>query len=801
MATDVDQQQFLSLMDTIHDFGDTGRTKDVILQKNADAGFASFNNAVLLDFLMLSLVRDNFRDIIGLSLRHNYLTTKEDCSTNKVKDHYIAQYICRAFYWSAYEKKVVYRSPTEPEKISKNFIFASRDFPKGEKVNLTIEDAINKDGVQRNKIPFKTSINIYEDGVVKSDKVQTAFQNVLRSHKVKYVLDANALNNDIFEGKTETGWFTKYDALRSKESKEKTRSKETKTPKYEEELPLEIIEDEQQGRFDTLPYYLTRKQVDVNGGGGVGGELLVLDKIGAYKPPSKNIHSIYYDYNKKSYDINLKKNVDSKFVTGLGLFVQLINAINERTLGVLSLRQDAKDELRSKLESLGMALITDRYRLKLEMTDSSTDDSHNANGSKIKQMKDDRFLHLKKHDFIMALFDFKRAMDYLYVKACYEANKAQNDIKYVFVSSDRSAICYALNLGCPCMLTRKVHVDENGKKQQKVVIYRPDLYNKNITSKKDIKLLLQELDEEEKTYELRDDIKMQIKQLEVNKEIIEDELNMPRTSQNDEVQKLNETLEGINQEIPKLKKLKLKLKPKANASKNANIEKEVQEHKRIVEHLSPYRSAFHASPIIPKAEPDKVRNAKNANVAICDKQPDCLNQELIENVMSKTICKNWLVKLAEYEKTKHPEAKRVPPFPSALQKKIPKDEKIQNECLQKLKNYCVKTYETSLQEVPELQVFFSGRKGGEGPSQLNIPKLPPQSKQILADATTNVTTNVTPYNRIAYMNAVLDTEIPLQYTKSDTVFGDFLNAYSVLSPSISFFWHIVFKFICFHVEE
>jgi hypothetical protein len=59
--------------------------------------------------------------------------------------------------------------------------------------------------------------------------------------------------------------------------------------------------------------------------------------------------------------------------------------------------------------------------------------------------------------FPKALYDLKRAMDYLPVKATKNANLAfsQHDIQYFYISSDRLAIAYALLQGCPCVLVEK----------------------------------------------------------------------------------------------------------------------------------------------------------------------------------------------------------------------------------------------------------------------------------------------------------------------------------------------------------
>ena len=73
---------------------------------------------------------------------------------------------------------------------------------------------------------------------------------------------------------------------------------------------------------------------------------------------------------------------------------------------------------------------------------------------------DHRFVSIKwtqPTKFPKALYDLKRAMDYLPVKATKNANLtfSQHDLIYFYVSSDRLAISYALLQGCPCILVDK----------------------------------------------------------------------------------------------------------------------------------------------------------------------------------------------------------------------------------------------------------------------------------------------------------------------------------------------------------
>jgi hypothetical protein len=58
-------QTILSILDTIHDYGDTGRVKTVISKKDDNQ---EFNPAFIIDFLMLGYVHNHFRDL----LNHNH---------------------------------------------------------------------------------------------------------------------------------------------------------------------------------------------------------------------------------------------------------------------------------------------------------------------------------------------------------------------------------------------------------------------------------------------------------------------------------------------------------------------------------------------------------------------------------------------------------------------------------------------------------------------------------------------------------------------------------------------------------
>ena len=58
-----DIQLFVSLMDTIHDYGNMGRVKKEIEKSNTNQ---AFNPALIIDFLMLAYMHKNFRDILDI---------------------------------------------------------------------------------------------------------------------------------------------------------------------------------------------------------------------------------------------------------------------------------------------------------------------------------------------------------------------------------------------------------------------------------------------------------------------------------------------------------------------------------------------------------------------------------------------------------------------------------------------------------------------------------------------------------------------------------------------------------------
>jgi hypothetical protein len=151
----------------------------------------------------------------------------------------------------------------------------------------------------------------------------------------------------------------------------------------------------------------------------------------------------------------------------------LFDEINRKTFGykkISSIGKEKKTALLNKIKKIGLQVIEDTYKITLKI-----DNEANMNSSNIIQLQPD--------EFIKSLFDFKRAMDYLYIKACKSANTPGNkwykfpgkedgftpdaeyckNHKFVFVTGDRSAAAYSIYLGNPTIYTPVIPTTEDAK--------------------------------------------------------------------------------------------------------------------------------------------------------------------------------------------------------------------------------------------------------------------------------------------------------------------------------------------------
>ena len=488
-------QLFLSLMDTIHDFGNVARVTKVFSGKeideanesnetNANTNNYGFNAAYLLDFLMLSSVQNYFRKMIGLEEHQHYVAKIKDCSTKEFVDkHSISRNICMRFYFSTYAKKMIFRSP-QPENITRDVLYS---YVK-EVYNIDYDTVVstefdnityNENYVYTIKLGnTKKLTGIFSlNTIAQANKLSEIVKNICgfnSTSQIAYVTDANQLNNDLFSSSNNMhyqGLFTDYDAVKTKKI---VKTSIPTVSKNNEPSVFRRNSDNSQsgGAFinDEFTIYSLTKSAN---------ELLFFDELGVFQQDSTFIIGHYINKIFRKIELDARK-ID-KTPNGLSLFLKIINEINKKTLGALQIRNDQKLQLISKLKQASLQALEDRYRITIGLEDKSRDYAK------------ENIAQLERQDFILALFDLKRSMDYLYVKAAKQAQR--NNTKFVFVSNDRSAIFYALWLDIPCILTTPAK--RNG--DQEITVFRPrniSIQNSNLA---DIQISRDELNKLELT--------------------------------------------------------------------------------------------------------------------------------------------------------------------------------------------------------------------------------------------------------------------------------------------------------------
>jgi hypothetical protein len=495
----IDIQRILTILDTIHDYGDTGRVKSVIGKK---LDTQEFNPAFIIDFLMLGYVHNDFRQIMGLWENKHYLREKDDCNNTKYfnsgKFKPIVTKLCEDFYFPTYAEKIIYRSPN-PEDISKQILYT---YLKDQNV-IYEEKQINiQDYLQEGKFePQEDWIN-YVNGktcvrltlgnttqftglynIEETNNQNTILYNYLKTffncNHLTYITDANKLNilNKVWycvDGVNEThyrGTFTKYDSFKQNNTnmsggmppRERFSSarRNAPPPKNDRILPAKNIKP-----IEVAPpkvYNCVLKEFQDYSLDKSAGELLRINRLYYVHDEQKLKHEIEATNKIISRDIDLdqpnKPKTSNKDRRGLSLFLLLFNEINKKSLGYADFNKgDAKSKnLKEDINKIGYESLKTTYKVGLELIEESTSG----------------YTLLKPTDFVLTLFDLKRSMDYLYVKASSTANKSDeaktNNIKYVFVSSDRSAILYSLLLNNPCILTPPVTKDGD----HNIILYNP----------------------------------------------------------------------------------------------------------------------------------------------------------------------------------------------------------------------------------------------------------------------------------------------------------------------------------------
>jgi hypothetical protein len=325
-----------------------------------------------------------------------------------------------------------------------------------------------KEGVVIFKERQKSGVYKELDIKIQSEIIYNALRNFYNVEKITYITDENQMNNNwfkVFNSKSDSfeedtwykGKFIEYD------------SGSQTVEEY-----IKITNDRGKERRQLHPSLKTEFQTYILKK--TENELLFFDELGCYSRGEE--YNIGYKVNSKFEEIQLKQNKEDK--KGLPLFMLFINEINKKTIEYKSLSSvplKTKKELLDTTKNIALTAIEETYKLTVKF------------GQKDRtNIGDNSLIQLNPNEFILALFDLKRSMDYLFVKACTNANKDEDEShKYVFVSNDRSAVCYSLMQGNPTILTNKVASTENSKNIKKcnrgehfITLYNPDSIPQNV---------------------------------------------------------------------------------------------------------------------------------------------------------------------------------------------------------------------------------------------------------------------------------------------------------------------------------
>jgi hypothetical protein len=533
--------QFMSLLDTIHDYGNIGRAENVFnrnqenednaanTNSNSQEDISTSLNSILVDFVMLGYFHKYFRTI--LNLNDIYVTQEEKC--NQANSSFVN--MCKKFYFPTYADKLIFRS-SNPEEIQKVLLFEELlkreitfdtsnihniDNPdiipknyvllnlgnkgveekelKGKKNQFVdINDPINKAHTENGKLKKKYKIFTCEhvekssnnkiifkyknkSGLYNTNNPQdTLYQYLLKFLKcdrITFIRDANKIDKFIDDWKCYNGIFTKYDSFKRKiQTGGMPMVNSQSNSNNSNDAYSNIINEFQE-------YSLEKSQ----------GELIFLDRVFVEydKQASEFILKSSIKETPITININRSSNTNSKkYPKGLSQFLMLFDEINRKTFGykkISSIGKDKKNALLEKIQKIGLKVIEFTYKITLKLDNEPNTNSQNK-------------IQLPPDEFIKSLFDFKRAMDYLYVKACHSANTPGNmwynfpgkeqgftpdaeyckTHKFVFVTGDRSAAAYSIYLGNPTIYTPVIPTTEDAKDEffchrgdHMVMIYNP----------------------------------------------------------------------------------------------------------------------------------------------------------------------------------------------------------------------------------------------------------------------------------------------------------------------------------------
>ena len=278
-------------------------------------------------------------------------------------------------------------------------------------------------------------------------------KRLLHSDKVSYVYDINGIPNEWFcveKGTVYNGAFKTYDSA--------------KHDGQEGGMPMN---DELQNSVDdtncVIHCHRNPKETECQTYGlyKSEGELVQLDELFLEYDEGSNQYEFFYKCIgniPRTITINDKQSFNE-----VKMLKTIMHCINVHTFSKLN---DMESGIVTELDKVGLKIIKDALNMTL-MSDTDP--------------KAKSYIKLTKDQFIRVMFDLKRAGDYMFVKACVSANnnpdmKTSNTHKFVYVSNDRSAICYSLLKNNPCILT--TWTDSEG---WTLTIYNPDAHLQSVT--------------------------------------------------------------------------------------------------------------------------------------------------------------------------------------------------------------------------------------------------------------------------------------------------------------------------------
>jgi hypothetical protein len=387
-------QIFLTLMDTIHDFGDDGRNKeenckDVIKKKVLESLIKYFTEACF-----------NEMSILG----------KQNYEFKIVKDLY------ESIYYD--EMKI----PTDYQSKVREIVF----------------DVL--------KVFYNIKVEVVNQSQTNNIELYQTTRNLLKTEFIKYILDKNRANNKLFcvEAKEIVricqndidelsplvktllvGKFTEYDnqTLFKHNFKHKNISSYFNNSSKISNDYYETYGNNCVHGVNNVDYNISKED----------NELLLFDKLGV----RKNI--IYHVIKSEEYLIDLQE-LKSDSPKGLTLFLKAFIA------------KERKDV--DYLDKLVLKTLASAFKISCSHFDNQI-------------VRTKKTAKLNPNEFICALYDLKRAMDYLQVKACavFNKNNVFDNTKVVFVSSDRLSFLYAITNECPSILTKQCD-DSNDVKME-----------------------------------------------------------------------------------------------------------------------------------------------------------------------------------------------------------------------------------------------------------------------------------------------------------------------------------------------